>query len=428
MKIIDHLPKLMTPIRWACFGALMSLPITIAGLNVFLGLAVLLALVSQEFWQHATKLIRHPVAALCLLLFLLLAVGTLYSSAPGHESTNYLWRYKKLLLVPLLLPFFQEARYRYFALSSFSVATFLTVIASWSEFFHYSHISDPAFGDFTGDSVFVMHITQGYLFAMLIALSLSLVLASKKTWIKLVWLMVATLTIADICYVMWGRTGKATLAILIVWACWEWLYAQHWPFRVKMLIQVLCIASVLAGVFAVAQNPGLSFGLIRNDLERAEHLGEATSQGLRRQFAKTGVQLFLNSPWVGHGTGSIVTEQGRIAHEAKTPVGQVVTVNLHNEYLMQAVQIGILGIGLFVGLVGLGMLYSFTLVMGWQAVALRGVMVVFAFGCLFNSYLWDPIEGYTWVLLLAVLTPFNRTTSSRLQETNPAQGCSAYNV
>jgi O-antigen ligase len=374
-----------------------------------MALAIVSALVSREFWQATPQLICHPVAVVAVLIFILLAIGTFYSSAPAHENINYLWRYKKLLLVPLLIPFFQASRFRYQALACFCLSTFLTVLASWSEFYQYTHISDPAFGDFTGDSVFVMHITQGFLFAMLIALAISLAIGSRNIYLKAFWLIIAVITVGDICFVMWGRTGKATLAVLTVWACWEWLYAQKWQWMSKVTIQLLCITFLLAGVGMIAKKPELSFGTIRTDLERAHSTGEATSQGLRYQFAKTGVKIFLKSPWVGHGTGSIVTEQSKFAKEAQLPVQQVVTVNLHNEYLMQAVQLGAMGIALFIGWLASAWYYSLNKELGWQAIALRGTIVVFAFGCLFNSYLWDHIEGYTYCLLLQSLIPIKKT-------------------
>ena len=410
MLRIDRLPRLATPIRWACYGALMSLPVSVAGLNLFLGMAVLLALVSYEFWKATPGLVRHPIAILAILMFGLLAIGTLYSSAPDSESFKYLWRYKKLILIPLLIPFFQESHFRYLAIRFFSLAVFLTVLASWSEFFQLTHLSDPAYGDFTGDSVFVMHITQGYLFAMLVALSLSLFFATKNLYAKAAWLIIAAITTADICLVMWGKTGKATLIILVIWGCWEWLNAQNWRFITKSIIQVICVCSVLGGTAIAAKNPALSFGVIQAELEHSDKTGDITSQGLRKQFAKTGVLIFLKSPWVGHGTGSIVTEQALFAKEANTPVGQVITVNLHNEYLMQAAQVGILGVALFIAWIAITWFYSLSSVLAWEGIALRGVTVVFASGCLFNSYLWDHIEGYTFILLLTTLIPMNRIT------------------
>jgi hypothetical protein len=124
------------------------------------------------------------------------------------------------------------------------------------------------------------------------------------------------------------------------------------------------------------------------------------------------VKIFLKSPWVGHGTGSIVTEQSKFAKEAQLPVQQVITVNLHNEYLMQAVQVGILGVALFVSWLCVAWFYSLNPILGWQAAALRGAIVVFAFGCLFNSYLWDHIEGYTYCLLMAALMPISRSETN----------------
>jgi hypothetical protein len=376
-----------------------------------MGLTLVLIFLSQEFWQSLPDLIRNPVAMIALVMLIFLALGTQYSSATDHENINYLWRYKKLLLVPLCIPFFQESKFRYQALSCFSAATFLTVLVSWSEFFKFTHLSDPAFGDFTGDSVFVMHITQGYLFAMLISLAVALSLASKNTYLKAAWLCMGAITALDICFVMWGKTGKATLIVLFLWGSMEWLNIQPWKFKTKAIIQMICICSVILGIAIAAKNPTNSFGMIRSDLEKAQTTGEATSQGLRQQFAKTGIKIFLKSPWIGHGTGSIVSQQTLFAKEAGTPVGEVITVNLHNEYLMQAVQLGVMGIALFLSWIAYTWFYSLRQLPEWQSIALRGVIVVFAFGCLFNSYLWDHIEGYTYCLLLATLVPIKHTRS-----------------
>lgn len=405
MSFTRFLPPLGWPVRLSVLGALLALPISVAGVNVFVALTLVLALLSREFWISAPKLIRDPVVLMTLAILSLFALGVTYSSAPETESLNFFHRYRKLVILPFVVPFFLEDKHKKIAWVTFVLSSFATVIISWTEFKGLTHLSDPAFGDMTGDSVFKMHITQGYLFALVIAGSAVMVASSQRWIFKLFWSLVFLVTTADISWVMWGKTGKATLVALGVWLCFECV--RRIPFRglFKVTTFFLGIALVLGSAIYVMKHPELSLGIARIEVQQSlHHDGTATSQGLRIQFVRTGLKIIRSSPWIGHGTGSIGTEYEAYAKLGATPVEQVITNNLHDEYLMQWAQLGVTGIMLFLGILMFSWWRSFRLIL-WQGMALRGLLVVFAFGCLFNSYLLDFAEGYSFLLLLSVLIP-----------------------
>jgi O-antigen ligase len=76
--------------------------------------------------------------------------------------------------------------------------------------------------------------------------------------------------------------------------------------------------------------------------------------------------------------------------------------NPHNDYLLIGVQLGWVGIALFVA--ALGALYRLAgqlpVERAWLA---RGTLVAYASGALVNSFLWDAAEGTIFVLLIGTL-------------------------
>src|SRR5487761_2639848 len=166
--------------RFMAYGMLLMLPVSVAGVNLFGGGLLLAALLSREFWCAARKLLTNPMVLVTMAMLGLLLLGMLYTSGPRQEAWAVFMKYRKLLFIPLLLPFFQEDRHRITAMSLLALSISITVMASWSEFLGWTHISDPAYGGPPGDAVFKMHISQGTLFSLLIALCVGLVFATRS--------------------------------------------------------------------------------------------------------------------------------------------------------------------------------------------------------------------------------------------------------
>ncbi len=76
--------------------------------------------------------------------------------------------------------------------------------------------------------------------------------------------------------------------------------------------------------------------------------------------------------------------------------------NPHNEYLLQGIQLGIVGVTLVIVLF---------VVAFYQAMHLNrnrrylyaGIVLMYALGCLFNSFLLDPLQGMLFTLLMAFI-------------------------
>ncbi len=402
--MIARLPTLGPVVRVMAYGMLLALPVSVAGVNLFGGLLLMTALLSREFWGATRKLLSNPMAWVAMAMLGLLLLGMLYTTGPRQEAWAVFMKYRKLLFIPLLLPFFQEDRHRITAMSLLALAISMTVMVSWSEFLGWTHISDPAYGGPPGDAVFKMHIPQGTLFSLLIALCVGLAWATRSRVLQGLLVAMALLTAWNIAWVMVGRTGKAILPVLVFWVVWEMLHFWRPSNKIYWGIVAGALTVILGATLWVAQKPTTMLGSVTQELLQSQETGVPTSQGIRLQFYRKSAELIAQRPWTGYGTGSVLTETEALAARGQTEVARIPTVNLHNEFLMWAVQLGGAGLAVILLFFGLMLRGSF----GQPTpigILLRGQWVVFAAGCLFNSYLLDFAEGYAMVLTAGILLP-----------------------
>ena len=111
------------------------------------------------------------------------------------------------------------------------------------------------------------------------------------------------------------------------------------------------------------------------------------------EFYRSSVNIIREHPLFGAGTGSFP------AVYAATVAGKHMedTVNPHNEYLLIAIQIGLVGLASLIGLFSLQWRLAARLEPLYRDLA-RGLVLVFVIGCLFNSLLLDHTEGllFAW--------------------------------
>lgn len=399
------LPELGQWVRLSAFAMLVAVPYSAAAVNVFGTLVLLLAFASREFWQAVPKLARNPVVLSTLLLLVLMLAGLAWTSAPPEDAWGVVRRYRKLLYIPVLLPFFREDAYRMMAARVFACAVAILVLCSFSEWLGLTHFGQDVYWNTPpGDSVFGSHITQGYMISLMMACCLPLCLRAGTIVERRFWALLALLGAIDIGVVMIGRTGKAILPLLLLWGVWEVLRIRNVPGRKIAASLAGCAVLAGTGVYLEVSNPHTSLGTVVTQVETSQRTGERTSQGERMEYYRKSLALISASPLIGHGTGSLRTETGRIAAAGSTDVGRMVTPNPHNEYLMWTVQFGAIGLLAFLGFCVLVLRRSLVDA-GPGAVALRGAWVIFVSGCLMNSLLLDHLEGTAWVLAVGVFLP-----------------------
>lgn len=294
-------------------------------------------------------------------------------------------------LIPIFLIIFSREKIRNSVLLSFAVLSLVTVMISVvSASFNY-----PVFKGLPGDwFVFKTHTYHNF-YAALAAIGLiSIVLTQPIVrYQKVVLNGLVLLASFDILFLVSGRTGQIAFfcMLALVYLMWNW----------RRGMALLVLAALALAVILPRYSPAFEGGLTRaqSDL-RAYSSGNAnTPIGLRLAWHKNSINLIMESPLYGHGTGSFKTEYGKIpASETQALLSE----NPHNDYLWLSVELGLPG-----GLLLLGLLFAAAwqgryLLPPWRW-TLYALLLGMGVSTLANSFFTDNTTSLAFTILSCAL-------------------------
>ncbi|MDD5056777.1 MAG: O-antigen ligase family protein [Sideroxydans sp.] len=336
-----------------------------------------------EKWQ---RMRANPVANASLLLFALFVLGMVYSPVNFVEALDYLNNYRELVLLPIAITVFNQAHWQRRAYYAFLAAIGVAVLASFAMRLGWLPPGPPE-----QDWVpFKGRIAYGFFLAYAIYLMLHHAAQSETNKQKLLWAGFAAVSSLDLLYLVSGRTGHSVFAalLLLLLAQYRVQAKKHW--LVIFLALAIISGTVIATSSAIQSREG--------DMQTLATKPQDSSIGLRLIFWQTSLRIIADHPLLGAGTGSF-------AHEYSSHAGEYASLNAdnpHNEYLIIAAQLGLLGL-----LGWLWLLYSQFKLSGQlpplYSVAAQGLVVAMAVGCLFNSFLRDHGEGHFYAIYAGLL-------------------------
>ena len=357
-------------------------------------LAVLwiVTLIPTLHWVDIRRELAMPAGGLPVLLVGLGIVGMLWADVSLVERWKGLDSFFKLLAIPFLLAQFRRsdrgnwvfAGYL-FSCMALLVATAVVVVTPLA----------PALIHF--DNVLVKNAaTQSGEFVICIfgLLFLASETIDGRRWLTTIGIIAIILAmLADILYVSTGRTALATIPILLI------------LFTLKKLkpwgIALAFGGAVLIGLVVWASSPYLRFrtAAIWTEVQKYEATDERTSSGERIEFWKKSIEFVREAPLIGHGTGSIGSLFEKAA-AGQTGAAGVAAVNPHNQTFAVAIQLG------FVGVITLWAMWiaHLSLFRGNGLAEWIGLVVVAQniVGSLFNSHLFDFVQGWVYVIGVGV--------------------------
>jgi len=354
------------------------LPISTAGVNIVLPLAVIASVFAGDFKRHRNLVINNPIVWALLGFLATYLIGASYTIAPLDDVLVSLRKVGKLLYLPLLLPMFSCPRKRKTFFYAFIIAVFITGILGAAKFFFNLDIGSQ----FTSAAVFKSHIQTNFLMAS----TVYLLMVESETYTQrmriLVWVVVAIMT-----YYIWflspGRSGYIIYIVLMLFYS-----LQRYGFRSLFITFLLSIM-----LFYIA------YGRMHEAQQDYEHylIGNANSSvGQRIGFFSNTKNLIFEKPFLGWGTGSFK----QVYAQKYGTSGPLATRNPHNEYAMIASQLGLMGIIA---------LFTFFSVAWYKSCELpdkscriaRAVILAISIGSLANSWLSDVTEGLFFAVFLA---------------------------
>ena len=383
---------------FSAIAAFFSIPWTLAGANISLLCLVLAWLLAGDWRQRWDAARGNAVSLPLLVLYAIILLGAVYTTAPWRVVLDHWLKYDKLLLMVIAISLLaQDGKTRERCWTAFTIAALFTLASSYLSIWWRLPWSRAQTLGWGGDhSVFKDYITQSVLMALLMLRGLYLALRANVAWQRGAWLAVAALAFVCNTQLLYGRTGYVATAVAVLAFVLALVPVRRW-WMALALVAVLLAGAVLLSPTTV---PRVSLGL--------KELGEVpettTSIGPRLYFLHYGLDLFWQKPWLGWGTGAYHGEFCRIATTPEWCAAG--SFHPHNQFLFFMVEHGIPGLLAFAAVFAAAL---------WQAARMERLdrAVAFAFvgvacvGSLTHSGIWLANEGlaYSFGLVLVLTAP-----------------------
>jgi O-antigen ligase len=348
--------------------------------------------------------LKRPICVLPIALFVLAAVGTLWSNAPWGERLYAVGPSSKLLMLPVLLFHFERSARGVQVLTAFLVSCMLLMAMSWIVAF------DPNLALKSGAEYGVPvknYIDQSQEFALcavVLAYPVVALLRARRILPAVLLVAVSLSFVVNMMFVSVSRTALVTMPIML--AVFALLHL-----RWRSIVIILCVTAVFAGL-AWATSPQLRWTTetFLRDYQIYKERNIPTSIGLRLEYWRKSLRFISEAPLFGHGTGSIRTLFEEAAVDQFGAAAEVVS-NPHNQTLNVAIQWGAIGVVVLYAM----WLVHLLLFRGAGLATWIGLMVVVQniFTSLFNSHLFDFNEGWIYALGVGIAGGTMLKASSR---------------
>ncbi len=368
-----------------------SVNVTPAWLNISMGLAVLCVLLKHDFTKIKAVL-KQPLVWLPALLFFMLALSLLL-----HENSygvEMLGKHKKILYVlPLALFFLYDRILPKYFLKGFLLGNVLilaiSLLAGFFDLF-------PGMVKAINPTVVKGNISQNFFMALSAMFWLSGTFYSQGIK-RLGYMVLLLLASYNILFMVWGRTGY--LALFVAVAVWLFMALSS----KQRVVAGFCMFLAVSMFFALPNRAmdRLNIGMKEVDKyltaqEQGVQYNNYNSMGLRTAFVKESWRMIKEAPILGHGAGSFYYAIPRYKYSVNNP---------HNAYLLEAVQLGVVGLTVF-----LGWLF-FCYKAAWRLPDKKRNFYIAALSAymacnFFNSFIIDFSEGVLFVIITAVLAGY----------------------
>ena len=368
-----------------------SLPWSTSATAIF-AVLWLVALAPTFHWVDIRRELATPAGGLPVLLVGLGIAGMFWADVSLAERWKGLDSFFKLLAIPLLLAHFRRSNRGDWVFAGYLLSCVVLLAATAiimatplaPTLIHFDNVLVKNAATQSGEFVTCIF---GLLFLASEAIE-------RRRWLwglGIVAIIFAMLI--DILYSATGRTALLTIPVLLA------------LFAIKKLkprgIALVFGGAILAGLIAWNSSPYLRFrtDAIWTELQKYEATDERTSSGERIEFWKKSIEFIREAPVIGHGTGSIrsLFENAAAGHSGTAGVA---AANPHNQTLGVAIQLGLVGVAaLWAMWIAHLLMFRGNGLAEWVGLVIVVQNIV---GSLFNSHLFDFVQGWVYVIGVGV--------------------------
>jgi O-antigen ligase len=348
-----------------------------------------------------------------LVIFVAYAAATaLYSDGEWSHTVRVLSSYLKLLLIPILLSIAVQYNLGERLLTAFYASCVLLLLLVWLDLvINIPWSQQSGVGVTAYHNIFMTYISQG------MALNACAVLAwykgqtSGTERARYLHKMIVLLAFGAVFALNGSRIGYITglgVAVLVAVGWWRRRGA-------KRMVAALLLGMVLVFLFS----PQLVGRVVQvfNDLMAYESADTAvTSSGTRLGMALYSLDLIREAPIFGHGLGDYRTSALKFFAEGAAV--QISAIAPTNQFLFIGVEMGLVGVALFVWLlfVLLKPIFRATLEKKLLGVGLFWIFFVDAMG---HHPIWDAGERQLSLIMLCLIALQAHLSSEHVGEARP---------
>lgn len=390
--------------KWTAVLLGLSLPLSTAMDGILLALLVILWLLGDDFRLKYAIIRSNPVALWALVMFGLNVIGLLY----GHVDKEALSDAKTFLLLPLLITLFQEVRIRRYAWWAFLFSMVLTLTLSYLIFFHLLPdnpiiVSEMRLSDTRG--VLLNRITQNFFMAFTAFLLAVKARFAGTRFLQMAFTVFSLLAAVNVLFIVPSRTGQIVMLLLMGFYLFEWL---RWKGVMVAGLMIVLVAGLIYRMPDSAVHIRLSLLIQEYGEWQPGHAASIeSSTGLHMEFYHNSLKIIRENPVFGAGTGGFA---GAYQRQVKNSP-MVVTDNPHNQYLLTAVELGLVGLSALLILFVIQWRTAARLPRGQDKILAYAMLLAIITGSLFNSFLSDHTEALFYIWTTAIL--FTGTSSHR---------------
>jgi len=379
------------PIAWISLAKVLLL------LSVLVYISVNYISVKKVFRLSDTWTSKVTLAALVLFSISLAWTESTYSVA-----LLTLVKHAKLIEIFLLLMLVRTIRDAKIGILALMVGQSFLLISSWLLLFG---VPIPWTTDPQGKYVvFSSYLDQSVMFASMAAVAWHL--RNEKLWPKWLPTLLSVAALANVFFLLEGRTGHVVgvvvLSLIVMWSVPK-------RYRIIAIALTSIILSVTLYIGSIHFKNRLA-GVVTESQQYAQKTDIQTSAGWRLNAWHRSLQAIAEKPFFGHGVGSWALTVKRIEGEKGVSVfGDGNSSNPHQEYLLWGVELGVIGLLLF-----LLLLFSIAkdALQYSEAIqrAIFSVVAVLAVASLFNSAVYDDLIGDYFCITLGLLMAYGIQT------------------
>jgi len=373
-------------------GGGVFLPIKPAPVNLLLVLALVFALANSQTRNRLSGLFKHPITVAAYALVVWLVFTLSFDTSNFASASDYLSKYLRLLLLPILAAAFLTKQDCTNVFDAFCVGVFVSVLGSYAValgFFPWPEGSESPL-------LFKLHITHNFFIALAtgyVAYRLQSVWSQTHLAIKALVLLALCLALYNFFFMVEGRSGWVAMAVLPVVIAY-----QRIGFKGSIIASFAVLLILLAMYFGsdfFNTRVNAVFTEVQQWID-GQAIAQETSNGRRLSFWLHSIEAFVQAPWFGYGMGGF---EAAVTPHAQASGFTYAFNNPHNQYLLFAVQGGVVALALYMVFIAMVLLRNNS----QHMLLLHGFVLAYVLLNLLNSFHYDFAEGVFFVLGLAAL-------------------------